>query len=114
MSEEILKALMRLFALITKQDGGIGIKEQEYVNRFLTQQIGVDSAQEYLQLYIDTTREKSEDKAEVKSEKKLTSVLDSVKVLKLCKQISKTINQRQKIVVLVRILELINTEYNLT
>ena len=37
-----------------------------------------------------------------------------MKVLKLCKQISKTINQRQKVVVLVRILELINTEYQLT
>ena len=51
MSEEILKALMQLFALITKQDGGIGQKEIDYVNRFLVQQIGVDSAGEYLQLY---------------------------------------------------------------
>ena len=37
-----------------------------------------------------------------------------MRVLKLCKQISKTINQRQKVVVLVRILELVNAEYNLT
>ena len=51
MSEEILKALMQLFALITKQDGGIGEKEIAYVNRFLVQQIGVESAREYLELY---------------------------------------------------------------
>ncbi len=121
MSEEILKALMQLFALITKQDGGIGLKELDYVNRFLVQQIGVDSAVEYLQLYKDTSADKSDEhpgksdaSAVLKSEKKLTSVLDSVRVLKLCKQISKTINQRQKVVVLARILELINTEYNLT
>jgi ABC-type multidrug transport system ATPase subunit len=106
MSEEILKALMQLFALITKQDGGIGDKEIDYVNRFLVQQIGVESAVEYLQLYKDT--------AGAQEEKQLTSVLDSVKVLKLCKQISKTINQRQKVVVLVRILELVSTEYKLT
>lgn len=106
MSEEILKALMQLFALITKQDGGIGEKEIDYVNRFLVQQIGVESATEYLQLYKDT--------AGNQEEKKLTSVLDSVKVLKLCKQISKTINQRQKVVVLVRILELVNAEYKLS
>ena len=106
MSEEILKALMQLFALITKQDGGIGDKEIDYVRRFLVQQIGVESAAEYLQLYKDT--------AGVQEEKKLTSVLDSVKVLKLCKQISKTINQRQKVVVLVRILELVNAEYKLS
>lgn len=127
MSEEILKALMQLFALITKQDGGIGEKEIAYVNRFLVQQIGVDSAKQYLQLYKETSvdpisppRQSIETDASTaadipgKPKKKLTSVLDSVKVLKLCKQISKTINQRQKVVVLVRILELINAEYNLT
>lgn len=107
MSEEILKALMQLFALITKQDGGISEQEVAYVNRFLIQQIGVDSAPEYLQLYVDTA-------AGTPPRKEYTSVLDSVRVLKLCRQIGKTINQRQKVVVLVRILELVNTEYNLT
>jgi len=122
MSEEILKALMQLFALITKQDGGIGQKELDYVNRFLVQQIGVDSAPEYLQLYKDTSEQdpipfkdfSGEKKSGSVPQKKLTSVLDSVRVLKLCKQISKTLNQGQKMVVLVRILELVNAEYNLT
>ena len=115
MSEAILKALMQLFALITKQDGGINPREIDYVNNFLVQQIGVDSAPEYLQLYLDTAKEPASGSGSEKvPEKKLTSVLDSVRVLKLCKQISKTINQRQKVVVLVRILELVNTEYNLT
>ena len=106
MSEEILRALMQLFALITKQDGGIGEKEIEYVSRFLVQQIGVDSARDYLQIYKETAGDSEEQKP--------TSVLDSVRVLKLCKQISKTINQRQKVVVLVRILELVNARYKLT
>ena len=57
MSEEILKALMQLFALITKQDGGISQQEIDYVNRFLVQQIGVDSSREYLQLYKDTAED---------------------------------------------------------
>ena len=57
MSEEILKALMQLFALITKQDEGIGQKELDYVNDFLIQQIGVDSAPEYLQLFKDTSEQ---------------------------------------------------------
>ena len=112
MSEEILKALMQLFALITKQDGGIGQKEIDYVERFLVQQIGVDSAGTYLQLYKDTATDNTSSGGG--TGEKLTSVLDSVRVLKLCKQISRTINQRQKVVVLVRILELINAQYNLT
>ncbi|RLD87484.1 MAG: ABC transporter, partial [Bacteroidetes bacterium] len=128
MSEEILKALMQLFALITKQDEGISQQEIDYVNRFLVQQIGVDSSREYLQLYKDTATDELPSEKDSGSEKsasekptskkapkkKLTSVLDSVRVLKLCRQISKTINQRQKVVVLVRILELVSTEYKLT
>jgi len=141
---------MQLFALITKQDGGIGQKEIAYVDNFLVQQIGVESSREYLKLYRDTARDdtipakipattpepssrkrkstrtsgepgtapgktrEAPGKPTGAPEKKLTSVLDSVRVLKLCKQISRTINQRQKVVVLVRILELINAEYNLT
>ncbi len=112
MSEEILRALMELFAIIIKQDGGLSEQEQAYVWRFLVQQIGVESADEYFQLFIEiatTEQEKPEDE-----KKKLTSVLDSVKILKIGKKISKTLNQRQKVVVLVRTVELINTEYKLT
>lgn len=114
MSEEILKALMELFALILKQDGGLVNSEKEYVRRFLIQQIGVESAEEYFNLFLQIAIEVNETEAREQSQKKLTSVLDSVKILKIGKKISKTLNQRQKIVVLVRSLELINTEYKLT
>ena len=36
MSEEILKALMELFALIVKQDGGMILDEREYVSGLST------------------------------------------------------------------------------
>jgi hypothetical protein len=39
MSEEILKALMELFALIVKQDNGILMNEREYVSGFLNKQL---------------------------------------------------------------------------
>jgi ABC transport system ATP-binding/permease protein len=110
MSEEILRALMELFAIIIKQDGGLTEEEKTYVRRFLVHQIGVESAEEYFRIFLATaTTDEAED-----SEKKLTSVLDSVRILKIGKKISKTLNQQQKVVVLVRSLELINTEYKLT
>lgn len=113
MSEEILSALMELFAIIIKQDGGVGEKEKEYVRKFLVQQIGVESAEAYFALFLQTAAGDNEQSGE-ESEKKLTSVLDSVKILKIGKKISKTLDQRQKIVVLVRAVELINTEYTLS
>ncbi len=51
MSEEILKALMELFALVVKQDGGILNNEREFVVRFLTIQLSRESVEEYLALF---------------------------------------------------------------
>ncbi len=111
MSEEILRALMELFAIIIKQDGGLSEQEKEYVRRFLLQQIGDESGEEYFRLFLETA---TDDKSSKEEGKKLTSVLDSVRILKIGKKISNTLNQQQKVVVLVRSFELINTEYKLT
>ena len=51
MSEEILKALMQLFAIIAKQDGGVEETERKYVRLFLRQQIGEHELESYLELF---------------------------------------------------------------
>ena len=51
MSEEILKALMELFALIVKQDSGILMNEREYVSGFLNKQLTRETVEEYLSLF---------------------------------------------------------------
>ena len=108
MSEEILHALMELFAIIIKQDGGVTEQEKAYVRRFLASQIGEEGGDEYYRFFLDVAT------ADQEEGQKLTSVLDSVKVLKIGKKINQTLNQKQKIILIVRALELINTEYALT
>jgi ABC transport system ATP-binding/permease protein len=51
MSEEILKALMQLFAIIAKQDVGLSVNEREFVQNFLKQQLNESSVKEYLALF---------------------------------------------------------------
>ena len=51
MSEEILKALTQLFAIITKQDGGVTEKERNYVINFFKSELDQDSVVEYVTLY---------------------------------------------------------------
>jgi len=111
MSEEILKALMQLFAIIAKQDEGVESNEREYVKNFLTQQINDEVVPEYLALFDEKagfTGEKSEKSENEKV--KLTSVKDSVRILGLCKKINKTLTQKQKVIVLVRLFELVNAD----
>ncbi|MFC2138788.1 ATP-binding cassette domain-containing protein, partial [Bacteroidota bacterium] len=108
MSEEILRALMQLFAIIAKQDGGVEQNEIEYVNNFLTQQLNDEAVKEYYDLFEEHADLINQD--EQTDEKKLTSVKDSVRILGICKRINKTLTQKQKVVVLVRLFELVNAD----
>ncbi len=110
MSEEILKALMQLFAIIAKQDGGIEDNEIEFVEKFLTSQLSSDFVSEYMALFYKHAdiKDIEEYRANKGSEEpQLTSVKDSVRILGICKKINKTLTQEQKVVVLVRLFELI-------
>jgi len=111
MSEQILKALMQLFAIITKQDGGVGENEILYVKSFLKQQLGETDTSEYYKLFEITSEIKEKEESD---EPKLISVFDSVKILGICKKINKTLNQSQKIVVLVRLFELVASDMKFT
>jgi len=112
MSEEILKALMELFALIVKQDRGILLNEREYVSGFLNKQLTSDAVKEYLALF-DEHAGPLMQKSNV-SEPSAPSVKDSVKILGICKKINRTLNQEQKVVVLMRLYELVNTDRQFT
>jgi ABC-type multidrug transport system ATPase subunit/uncharacterized tellurite resistance protein B-like protein len=109
MSEEILKALMQLFAIIAKQDEGVESSEREFVKNFLTQQLNDEAVPEYLALF-DEKAGFTGEKAEKTEKVKLTSVKDSVRILGLCKKINKTLTQQQKVIVLVRLFELVNAD----
>ena len=114
MSEEILKALMQLFAIIAKQDEGVESTQVEYVKNFLQQQLNDEKVKEYFLLFRQYSgMEDSEngiENDEEKNIKKLTSVKDSVRILGLCKKINKTLTQKQKVVVLVRLFEIVNAD----
>ncbi|MCR4559506.1 MAG: ATP-binding cassette domain-containing protein [Bacteroidales bacterium] len=136
MSEEILKALIQMFALIAKQDGGIEDKELQYVESFLVSQLGAEASEPVMLdfkkqvglIEDEKTRRKRErerlkaleagidpeKKAKEEKDAQLTSVRESVKILGLCKKINKTINTKQKVVVFVRLYELVNTSKKFT
>ncbi len=119
MSEEILKALMQLFAIIAKQDVGLTENERKFVENFLKQQLNESAVKEYLALFDSFSKagrplEQITADPEIDNKPKLTSVKDSVKTLGIAKKINKTLTQKQKVVVLVRLFELVNSDKNFT
>ena len=105
MSERILRALMQMFAIIAKVDG-VTNTGRSIVEAFLKQQLNKEQVETYLHIfdeYIDAHHAVSKKKD---GSAKRTS-LNSVKVLKICTQINQELEQPQKIIVLIRLLEFI-------
>lgn len=111
MSERILKALMQLFAIVADVED-ISKNSRKIVASFLKEQLNRELVEEYLKLFDQFLEEQSRKKDGTKK-KKRTSV-NSVKVLLICTQINEELTQKQKIVVLLRLLEYIYADEEVT
>jgi ABC-type multidrug transport system ATPase subunit len=115
MSEEILKALTQLFAIITKQDGGVSENERQFVIDFFQQELEKSAIAGYLELYDSMSGYTEQQTPHVDDKSnKLTSVKDSIKTLAICKKINKTLAQKQKVIVLNKLLELVGSDKHFT
>ncbi|MGB1103386.1 MAG: ATP-binding cassette domain-containing protein [Crocinitomicaceae bacterium] len=114
MSQRILKALMQLFAIIARVDEEIDIQNpstqgagRKIVQSFLREELGSAAVEEYLKLF-DQFLISYQGKSTKKDGRRKKTSVHSVKVLRICTQINEELAQRQKMIVLVRILEFIN------
>lgn len=105
MSERILKALMQMFAIIAKVDG-LSNTGRLIVQSFLKQQLNQEMVEQYLKIFDEYLEEYHKTSQKKEGAAKRTS-LGSVKILKICAQINTELEQKQKVVVLVRLLEFI-------
>ena len=100
---------MQLFAIIAKAESGENIKGTEVVRSFLKEQLNQELVEQYIVLYEQYLEELHQtSKKKDGSEKRLS--LNSVKVLRICSDINKELAQKQKIVVLIRLIEFVNSE----
>lgn len=84
-------------------------QERLYVIHFFQTELDQETLEEYVTLYDQYSgygREETEDRS------RLTSVKDSVKTLGICKKINQTLTQKQKVVVLIKLLELVGAGGN--
>ena len=122
MSERILRALMQLFAIIARVDDISENQESDeitssrgrrIVELFLNQELNAELVEEYLQLFDEYLNVHQGIKKKKDGKKKRTSV-NSVKILRICSEINRELLQRQKIIVLIRIIEFIQANENVS
>lgn len=105
MSERILRALMQMFAIIAKVDG-VNNTGRAIVQSFLKQQLSQEQVETYLRIFDEYLEAHHQVSKKKDGSAKRTS-LNSVKVLKICTQINQELEQPQKVIVLIRLLEFI-------
>ncbi len=107
MSERILKALMQLFAILAHV-GGESDAGREFVRQFLEEQLNKDLVNEYLLVFDRFFNEQNKKREGLKARKRTS--LNSVKILKICTEVNKELTQKQKVYVLVQLLEFIHQD----
>jgi len=114
MSEEILKALMQLFAIIAKvnKDGNTGASKG-IVESYLKQHLNTKGQEEYLKLFDEFVRIYHYGSDEKTKNNKRTAS-NSVKVLMICQQINQNLQQTQKVIVLLQLIEFIKNGYDIS
>jgi ABC-type multidrug transport system ATPase subunit len=101
MSEKILKALMRLFAIIANLDKDDTTRGRDLVREYLKHYLSTETINEFLKLYDEYYNIHHK-----KSGKKGISA-NSVKVLRICEEVNSELKREQKILVLLQLLEFI-------
>lgn len=107
MSESLLKALMQLFAIVSRPDSNEETR-RPLVEDFLKQHLNQELYEEYLNVF-DNFYQKHQKRSKTGKQKKYISA-SSVKVLTICTMINKELNLKQRIIVLIKLLEFINEE----
>jgi ABC-type multidrug transport system ATPase subunit len=110
MSEAILKAMMQLFALIVDIDEikEISDKERAIIRAFLSRQLNSELTEKYMAIfenYLEHYHQDSIDKQSLRRKKRTS--LTAVRILSICEQINEELEQRQKIYVIIQLVEYI-------
>ena len=110
MIEPILKALIQLFTLISdvRDISEISNRERDIVRLFLSRQLNTEMVNRYMEMFDEYLKQyipEKMDRGSIKDMKRTS--LTAVKILGICEQINEELQQKQKLYVLVQLMDFI-------
>jgi len=108
MSQQILRALMQLFAIIAGPESNKKDR-RSVVEAFLKRQFNYELVNEYLEVFDNHYHASQQKQSDVEKREKRTAS-SSVRVLVICTRINEELNSRQKIIVLINLLEFVKSD----
>lgn len=117
MSEPILKALMRLFALIIDihEDKEISNSEKDIVRSFLSFQLNNELVERYMKIfneYLELYHQEDITKDSIRDRKRTS--LTAMRILGICEKINEELQQEQKIFVIIQLIEFVSFGVDIT
>jgi len=117
MSETVLNALIRLFALIgdIHDDTVITSREKEVVKTFLSRLLNNELIEKYMKLfdeYLSTYNSERISKGSIQDRKRTS--LNAMRILAICEQLNKELQQAQKIYIIVQLIDYISSGQEIT
>lgn len=110
MNEKVLNALMQLFAIISKSEDEENLiassKGRKIVKQYLEQELNSELVNEFLEKF-DEHLYTHNGRVNKRNGKRKRTAGNSVKLLRICSEINSELSQKQRFVVLVRIIEFI-------
>src|SRR5258705_11982020 len=97
MSEPVLKAIIRLFALVAKEDN-VTQKERDHIYSFLEDHLSQPSMEKHIRLFDEYAQESSDQLSDAKE--------DEI-VHQFCLDINNEVTQKQKTVVMLELMSII-------
>jgi len=97
MSEPVLTAIMRLFALVAKEDQ-ITTQERDHIQVMLSDHLSQKSTERHMQLF---------DEYAIETSGKLSAAQERDTIIKICRSINAEIAQKQKVVILLELMSVI-------
>ncbi len=97
MSEPVLKAIIRLFAFVAKEDS-VTSQERDHIYAFLEDHLSRPSMERHISLFDEYAQENSD---------KLTETRENDTIAQICKSINEEVTQKQKMVVLMELMSIV-------
>lgn len=102
MSEELLKAIIKLLVIVAKEDGVVLESEKDTLRNFLYENVSREDTQYYLRLLDQFIKEVS------------TGTNDKERIKKLTTNMNNELTRAQKLVIMLRIIELVMADHKIT
>jgi len=111
MSEQLLKAIIQLFAIVAKE-GSVTYNERLTIKEFLERQLNRSGVDKFMELFDKLVLERESERVQIEDtdDETVDFVEDWSKIIRITKQLNQEITEQQKVVLVLKMVELITAD----